>query len=204
MPMPKKIISYSILLLTVCAIILFVFLNKDGSSDNTDKTADIGLAFSKPPKLSEQSSETRKEASRQELASIKSGKKLTFKHKSPDFSFEYPEGFSAGEFPGEEVGSTNILVQKNNIGFQLYIRSSDENVELTADIVKQDLPNLTVDQPMQIQIGQAVGLVFLSKDTSSEIVREIWWVHSGHLYQITTYPEFDDVMVEILKSWKFN
>ena len=130
-------------------------------------------------------------------------KKQTYTHQRLGFSFEFPEGFKVGEFGEGIEGEEQILVQKNNVGFQLKITPFEEDIILTEQRIKEDIPDIVIKEPLQIKVGEAIALAFLSESESLGQTREVWWVYKGNLYQITTYTEFDETMVAILETWKF-
>jgi len=74
---------------------------------------------------------------------------------------------------------------------------------LTEQRIKEDIPDIVIKEPLQIKVGEAIALAFLSESESLGQTREVWWVYKGNLYQITTYTEFDETMVAILETWKF-
>ena len=176
----KKII---ILIIIVGAIgsVLYLTFYREGNKDSE---------LPNPEWPTAQKLQSRTEESQSSLADLQSGKKEIYRHNSPEFSFEYPEGFGVGNFNQEADGSQTVLLQKGNVGFQLTITPFDEDIVLTEARIKEDAPDMAIEQAIQIKIGEAQGVVFLSEDESLGKTREIWWVYNGYLYQITTYPEF--------------
>lgn len=130
-----------------------------------------------------------------------SGKKKTFTHSTLNFIFEYPEGYTIGNFPEGEDGEV-VLLQKDNVGFQLFIRPFDEDIALTPQRIRQDVSDIVMKNELIISVGGAQGVVFTSEEQGN-VTSEIWFVNSGRLYQITTYPEFDRIMADILETWRW-
>jgi hypothetical protein len=126
---------------------------------------------------------------------------LSYTHPSLGFTFKYPEGFKIGDLP-DDTGET-ILVQNNGQGFQIYTRPLEQQVEITADLVKSDLPDMVVENPFQIDISGTRALVFDSKNDSGEKTGEIWFWNNGTLYQISTPQEFAKTLAEIIKTWQW-
>lgn len=126
---------------------------------------------------------------------------LSYTHPSLGFTFKYPEGFKIGDLP-DETGET-ILVQADGDGFQIYTRPLEQQVEITADLVKQDLPDMVVENSFQIDISGTRALVFDSQNESGEKTGEIWFWNNGTLYQISTPREFAKTLAEIIKTWQW-
>ena len=134
------------------------------------------------------------------------------------FSFEYPKHFTATKFSEGESGNT-ILVQyreqseqvstsinkyPKGASFQIFIAPFDEPGPLTKERVLEDLPDLIIKNPEQrvLKNGE-VALMFFSQESSIGETREIWFIHNGFLYQISTYKELDSLVAKILETWKF-
>jgi len=132
------------------------------------------------------------------------------------FSFEYPKDFTATKFREGEEGDT-ILVQKKGSkdGFQIFISPFDEPGPLTEERVKQDLPDLKIENAEQRVLKNGVpALIFFSEETSLGKTREIWFIYpvrnsdsngasNYYLYQVSTYKELDSLVAKILETWKF-
>jgi len=121
------------------------------------------------------------------------------------FSFSYDELFVVSRLPVdlEDPGETFIFKgedEKEN--FQIYVSIFDDDLPLSVGRIQNELPNMDFRDSQMISIDGAVAVVFSSSVGTLE-TREIWFTHDGKLYQISTYPEFDQKMVEILERWKW-
>jgi hypothetical protein len=47
------------------------------------------------------------------------------------------------------------------------------------------------------------GIEFFSHAPRLDDTREVWFIHGGFLYEITTYKELDAWLLPILHSWQF-
>jgi len=174
--MNKKYLSSIIVLLIVGLTVVF-FANKQESF--------IGKSF----KLNNQGSET------------KGG---VYNDSNKLFSFNYPEYLHSSEI--NQGDSRTILFQGDDSkkGFQLNISTFSEDVELSPERIKKDLPDLIMENVEVIAIDGVQAVVFTTRDSETSFsTREIWFVRSGYFYQISTYVEFDIEMVEILSTWKW-
>ena len=147
------------------------------------------------------------------IAQSEDGENNIYTDSQYKFSFEYPKDFTATKFQEGEDGNT-ILVQSSALnqrsnqrsisGFQIFISPFDEPGPLTKERVKQDLPDLIINNPEQrVLKNGAVALVFFSEESSIGETREIWFVHNGYLYQISTYKELDSLVAKIISTWRF-
>ncbi len=90
------------------------------------------------------------------------------------FSFFYPENFSIGAFADEE-GTKTILVQnaEKTAGIQIFISAFDENITLTPERIKKDVPDIAMSDVKSISVGQEqrsdLGVPALRSDLSGEL-----------------------------------
>jgi len=138
-----------------------------------------------------------------------SAKAVRYTHPMYGFSFEKPDGYTVGSFNDGQGGET-VVVQKtsNDVaksGFQIYIYDALEPVELTPQLIKEELPGTNVNNPKKIILDGAPGIMFDSNSSSFEGSSfEIWFIHQGFVYQISSYSEFASELQNIIGSWKFN
>ncbi len=131
----------------------------------------------------------------------------TYIHPAGDFSFMYPKGFTVTKAPSD-VGETLVVQNTTNksVGVQILITPfSGNDIDITADMIHDSLPDLAISQPQPIDIGPSrKGLAFISDNPAyNGSSREVWFVFGGHLYQISTYSYLDPVLKSIFATWKF-
>jgi len=133
-----------------------------------------------------------------------------YTHIDPAFSFEYPADFTVGSFKDAE-GETILMRYsgdaKDATGakreFQIYLSPQDEDFAVTKEKILADAPEVVVDNPQTVSVGQTQGLFFASKSASLGATAELWFERAGWLYQITGYPESADVMKGLAGTWAF-
>jgi hypothetical protein len=132
----------------------------------------------------------------------------TYLHSDESFSFSFPSDFtfsSMADQNTDNLQSDTLLFKgnQNTRNFQIHISSFD-GTTLDVARIKRDIPSLDVEQPEKIAIDGAQGVAFLSKEAGSALVtREIWFVHDSKIYQVSTFKDFDQEMVSILSTWKW-
>jgi len=122
---------------------------------------------------------------------------------SGDFSFSSISDFTVSRITEDERGETLLFKGgSERESFQIFISPFDSGEEITAQKIKNDIPEIDLRGPQAISIDGVVAIAFLSSEGSLE-TREIWFARSGKLYQISTYTDFDVQMAEILEGWKW-
>jgi hypothetical protein len=131
----------------------------------------------------------------------------TYEHAANKFSFKYPEDFTVSSITNDDESEV-ILVQNiaKNIGVQILISSfKGDDIDVTAETIKADLPDLKISDPQTVEIGDnRKGLAFMSdsKEFGGQS-REVWFVFRGSLYQISTYAELDGFLKGLFGTWQF-
>jgi hypothetical protein len=123
------------------------------------------------------------------------------------FSFKYPAGFNVTTVPPmAEKESEVILIEnsKTKAGIQIII-SPGPDMDVTEEMIRTDIPDMKILDPQIVEIGlNHKGLAFVSHNPGfGGQSREVWFAYKSHLYQISTYAEFDDLLKKIFKTWTF-
>lgn len=129
------------------------------------------------------------------------------------FVFKYPTGFSAIITPSDYYDVLVVQNSEKKIGLQILIsplpsgfadtKSADS--DLSAGVVESSA-DVSVSSPQAVTIGgsKGKGLAF---DSSNESFGgksyEVWFIHAGHLYQISTYKAFAGFLKGLMKTWIF-
>jgi hypothetical protein len=117
------------------------------------------------------------------------------------FSVQYPEGYNVVK--NEEDGFKTIIAEKSSTeGFQIFSMPFDEEGPLTPERVLLDL-DVEIENPEYILLGGVESLAFYGEGENLGGTYEIWAVHNGRLFQITTYKNFRTSLLEILRTWQF-
>ena len=129
----------------------------------------------------------------------------TFNNSKYDFSFKYPDGFNISEFKEGEGDIVLAQMQGKEIGFQFFIMPFDEPGPITAERIKQDLPDMKINNPQSVIIGKnnIKALIFFTNDSGFGLAREVWFIYQGNLYQVSTYAKLDLFIGQVLSTLSF-
>ena len=140
----------------------------------------------------------------------------TYTDSTYGFTFKYPKGYTATSVPNQDSSGATILVQSaeqggasSPSGFEIIISPFGEEMSvLTVDRIKQDLPDMTINSPQDVVLGDGPsagkGVAFLSDSPDfNGNSRNVWFIYKKNLYQITTYALDDPLLQAVLNTWQF-
>lgn len=121
------------------------------------------------------------------------------------FSFLYPRVYHARSFSDLEDTKT-VLVEDQDIkqGLQVFVSPFDEDITLTTERIKKEMPDLVVLEPQNISMDGVTGVAFRSTNALSTESSELWFVHNGNLYQVSAPVTSKDLFDAIITKWKWN
>jgi len=118
------------------------------------------------------------------------------------FSVTFPGAMSIKEY-GKGSGSTIVFAdEKTGKSFQVFVVPYSEDF-VTAERFKMDAPLGVMKEPKDITIDGVPATIFWSQDATMGETREVWFVHNGFLYEVTTFAELDPMLSEVMATWKF-
>lgn len=119
------------------------------------------------------------------------------------FSLFYPQELTVNERP-EGGGAATITFQniEKAEGFQIFIVPYSEP-QVSAERFKRDVPSGVRNNLTNITVDGATGAAFYSTNTALGDTREVWVVHGGFLYEVTTLKPLDTWLGAIIQTWKF-
>jgi hypothetical protein len=92
-------------------------------------------------------------------------------------------------------------VQKGE-GFQIFIVPYS-GMQVTAERFKEDEPSGVRNNPTYGLIDGASASSFYSTDASLGDTYEVWFIHGGYLYEVTTLKPLDAWLQNIMQTWLF-
>lgn len=135
--------------------------------------------------------------------------KKVYLHGDNSFTFSFPGDFNFSNLAettdsGAQAETVLFVGNSASRNFQIHISAYTEKAPITAELIKRDIPDLLIESPEKVGVGGAQGVAFISGPKDGTLrTREIWFSYNGKLYQISTYKDFDNQMVDILSSWKW-
>jgi len=130
----------------------------------------------------------------------------TYTSESYGFSFNYPKDLAVTEM--REGSSSFITINDKSLtqGIQIMITPYGTDYgEITEAAIKNDIPDILIEEAKAVEPApEEKGLAFTSNNEDfGGRSREIWFVHDGFLYQLSTYNSMAGSMEELFGSWKF-
>ena len=121
------------------------------------------------------------------------------------FSFKYPVKFSVN--PMSASGSDAFLVQDipDKIGVQIVITPQTGNISLSESFLRANLPNLKIGDSKEVKLADGSTAISFSSDNPAFPggSREIWFMHGGYLYQLSTYATQGDFLDGLFATLSF-
>lgn len=123
-------------------------------------------------------------------------------YKNDQYKFEIKLPINAKVTNIEEVAGQSLLIQ--NVGkdkeIQIYVSSLDEEMILTEERIKQDIPDIKMEKFAEVKVDQIKAITFIDLDQNT---REVWFTRGGFLYQVTGDFKDDQLFGNIMESWKW-
>jgi hypothetical protein len=120
-----------------------------------------------------------------------------------NFSLLYPELLAMREFD-EGGGAVTITFQnpEAGTGFQLFVVPYVEST-ISEERFLRDVPSGVRTYAENTFVGGVPAVTFLSRDQLLGETREVWFIHNGYLYEVTTLKDVGEWFVPIMQSWWF-
>ena len=119
------------------------------------------------------------------------------------FALLYPANLSVQEFD-EGGGARTIIFQNEQVaqGFQIFVVPYSAT-QVSTQRFKADQPSGVIEEPHNIAIDGAFATIFFGKDALLGETREVWFIHAGYLFEVTTPKVLDDWLGTIMQTWIF-
>ncbi|OHA83139.1 MAG: hypothetical protein A2408_01525 [Candidatus Yonathbacteria bacterium RIFOXYC1_FULL_52_10] len=137
-----------------------------------------------------------------EASSVTINTGARYVHTDKSFSFLYPEGFTPKLQSDGEDGEV-VVLEDGEIGVQIAAIPFDEDIALTPERIKQDLPDLITERTEIVSVGGAQAVAFKSTNASTASSNEVWFVHAGKLYLVSAPSGSEALVSGIIKTWEF-
>jgi hypothetical protein len=119
------------------------------------------------------------------------------------FSLFYADDLAVSEVP-VAAGALVVLFKDmaTRRGFEIFVTPYAEP-KITQERFNMDEPSGVMDDPVNILIDGAPATEFLSTNPAMGTSREIWFLHGGFLYEVTTPEPLDSWLLQFMQTWQF-
>ena len=119
------------------------------------------------------------------------------------FSLFYPNDLSVSELD-EGGGASTITFQNTHTvqGFQIFVAPYGAS-QVNEEQFKKDAPSGVRKGLQNVVIDGATGASFYSTSPALGDTAEVWFVHGGFLFEVTTLKSLTFWLSGIVESWKF-
>lgn len=126
-----------------------------------------------------------------------------YKNQYHHFTFVYPAELQVQEYVEDNKDRTIVFeTPKGERGFQVYI-TPYAGASVTREQFLKDQPSGVYKSPKDILIDGVPGTVFYGATGLTGETLEVWFIHDGFLYEVTTYKELDSWLSQIMSTWQF-
>lgn len=119
------------------------------------------------------------------------------------FSLLHSEKMKVNE---REEGGGAMTVTFENLetleGFQIFVLPYPET-QVSEERFRQDVPSGVRKDPKSMSVSGAIGATFYSEDFILGETYEVWFIHGGFLYELTTFKKLDYMLNEVVKTIEF-
>ena len=107
--------------------------------------------------------------------------------------------------PGESGEAILVQNYDTGIGVQILTTPSGKDADITAGMIREDIPGIRIEDVQVVEIGSnRKGVAFLSNNPEfGGRSRDVWFMYKKELYQITTYANQDAFLKGLFGTWKF-
>lgn len=126
-----------------------------------------------------------------------------YKNDLYDFSLKLSGGMQASSF--QEGEGDTIIISDPSTGFQtqIYVSPFDEDIVLNEERIKQDLPDMIMENVGEMKVGGVTAVSFTSTNDQSQKTKEIWFVKDFNLYQINSDSKYEESLKKLVETWVF-
>lgn len=119
------------------------------------------------------------------------------------FSLLYPAQLAVKEYiEGGNALTITFQDLKKSEGFQIFITPYAE-AQISDERFKKDVPSGVRVGLTDTTIDGATGAAFYSENATLGETKEVWFIHDGFLFEVTTPKPLEGRLNEILRTWQF-
>lgn len=126
-----------------------------------------------------------------------------YKNQYHRFEFIYPQELQVQEYVEDNKDRTILFeTATHEQGFQIYI-TPYAGANVTREQFLKDQPSGVYKEPTNILVDGVPAIKFYGDSGLTGPTREIWFIHNGFLYEVTTYKPLDSWLSQIMATWQF-
>jgi hypothetical protein len=126
-------------------------------------------------------------------------------YRNEKYGFSYYHSLDAKLTEYDEGSGAMTLVHENFVkvrGFQVFIVPYNEPL-ISEERFKMDVPSGVRKNVTDTTLDGVRAVTFNSYDPMLGDTREIWVIHNGYLYEITTFSGVGNWFTPLIQSWRF-
>ncbi len=128
---------------------------------------------------------------------------IEYRNERYRFALLYPNSLSVKAYD-EGGGAMTVTFQniKAAEGFQIFIVPYAQN-QISEARFRQDEPSGIRQKPLNVSIDAVAATSFYSSNVSLGDTAEIWFLHGGYLFEVTTVKPLAPWLSAIMQNWQF-
>ncbi len=128
---------------------------------------------------------------------------LVYTNEALHFSVAYPPELKIKTYD-EGGGAQTIVLQSTDPaeGFQIFA-APYEGTQISQERFKQDAPSGVRNNPQTTAVGGKVAVSFYGRDAVLGDTAEVWMIHKGYLYEVSTIKPLASWLTEIMATWRW-
>jgi hypothetical protein len=125
-----------------------------------------------------------------------------YRNKHYGFSVYYPAEIPPQELPDRDDQLT-VLFQgaAGEPGFEIYVAPTKDTT-ITPERFKLDQPSSVMKERHDTSIDGVSAITFFGFNAGVGETREVWFIHNGFLFEVTTYKKLDSWLSDIMQTWQ--
>lgn len=126
-----------------------------------------------------------------------------YRNEAFKFSLHYPKNLTFTEYKEQGDAMTTVFESADaEWGFQVYV-TPYSGTTITKERFALDSPSGVFKEPLEVLIDGQRATIFFGKNSIMGETREVWIIHGGYLYEVSTYSDLDAWLGSIMSTWKF-
>ena len=120
------------------------------------------------------------------------------------FKVSYPADYAVREYAEDEAGARTVAFEgpSQGEGFQIFVVPYAHSA-ITPERFRIDDPSGVMKEAKEVIVDGTSAKSFFGYNDQMGDTREVWFIHGGFLYEVTTYKPLDTWLTSILQTWKF-